>query len=75
MREEQGHKLRLVAVLLAGPLAQFVGVEEQLRPPTRLVAGVFGLLLLVVGLAAVIVALELRLLAVIWLVFIDAGAL
>ena len=48
MREEQGHKLRLVAVLLAGPLAQLVGVEEQLRPPTRLVA-VAGLL--VVGLA------------------------
>ena len=74
MREEQGHKLRLVAVLLAGPLAQFVGVEEQLRPPTRLVVVVVGLLLLV-GLAAVVVvvvALELlRLLVVV----VGAGAL
>ena len=72
MREEQGHKLCLVAVLLAGPLAQFVGVEEQLRPPTRLVVVVVGLLLLV-GLAAVavVIALELLLLAVV----VGAGAL
>ena len=72
MREEQGHKLRLVAVLLAGPLAQFLGVEEQLRPPTRLVVVVVVGLLLLVGLAAVVVvvALELR-----RLVVVGAGAL
>jgi len=62
--EEQGDELRLVAVLLAGPLAQFVGVEEDLRPPTRLVVVVVGLLLL--GLATiVVVALELLRLVVV----------
>ena len=72
MGEEQGHKLRLVAVLLAGPLAQFVGVEEQLRPPTRLVVVVVvGLLL--VGLAAVVVVVALELLRL--LAVVGAGAL
>ena len=71
MREEQGHKLRLVAVFLAGPLAQLIGVEEELRPPTRLVVVVVGLRLLL-GLAVVVVPLELlRLLVVV----VGAGAL
>ena len=73
MGEEQGHKLCLVAVLLAGPLAQFVGVEEDLRPPTRLVVVVVGLLLLLVGLAAVVVVIALELLRL--LVVVGAGAL
>ena len=74
MREEQGDELCLVAVLLAGPLAQFVGVEEQLRPPTRLVVVVVVGLRLLVGLAVVVVVVALELLLV-WLVVVGAGAL
>ena len=55
MGEEQGHKLGIVTVLLAGAFAQLVGVEEELRPPRRLVA-VGGLLA-----ALAVVALELLL--------------
>ena len=70
LSQQQRHKLGLVAVFLAGPLAQLVGVEEQLRPPTRLV-GVDGLLL---GLAAA-AAVALELLLAVWLAVVSAGAL